>query len=656
MKIRRSRGTGWRYWKATFKAIDNWLNYKSDRSLKEELNSLPRDFVKAIWHTAVICSPILPCFRLTEYLCEHLGIESTDSQAFIAMICVGIILLFCVRIYVWAKEEQERLVSSIPNKALAAMPIITLYFFEIILGTKVFATLLVLALPALCLYALWFYRRLKTGLLVIAITALASILFALHKLSECATSAGKVVQIGLKSLDLREGWGSLLVNTNIRQGYPILIERLKANGDTASALKFAIKAIKKYPDDPEIKDFCRKEFAALMAAPAYAATTKRALAEAYAKNKDNPLLIHFHIAALEEKGDTTALSEALIMVIANDKQQADTATAASYAEKLDKLYAKQGEMAKYKAIMETSMKLTMLVPKDVEHYYYLVIGNKREPSHVATLAKALRLSIASAMEQSDRATALDMEKKLCHLYASQHDTEKYNEAIEHILENGAVDADITSQCHNYVVNAAMGKSEKKKPRETLRRLSAKAQQASDSATAMAYEKLVGELYLLQGDTAKYKATIEKLLKQGYYDAEIMLGYAKHTLNIKEGGDISRPLQRLNAAMSNDPLNPKYTLAKAVLFFLARQYDKALYALQSVDRGSDKIIDQTSLLKLEGDIYLRLSQRPRQSMRRWEDPAEYRSKASTCYKLASYKNPNDKQLQRKLRLSESKTRK
>ena len=641
MGIRRSRGTGWHYWEAVFNAINEISSYNNGR------------LTAAIFLT-IYFTVGFPYFKLY----ESIGLSSLMC-IIITAITDTVVLLYSCRIYVWAAEADEERPPLIPRKILAFLPSVIPLTIYIIGGTRGLAVFLAWTFPLLYATAMWHYRVLSVALGIVGVTAIAVVCcfhFASYKLLGRATSTAIVSPLGIKLLDIREGWGSLLVYTNKRQGYPILIERLKANGDTASALKFAIKAIKKYPDDPEIKDFCRKEFAALMAAPAYAATTKRALAEAYSKNKDNPLLIHFHIAALEEKSDTTALSEALIMVIANAKQQADTATAASYAEKLDKLYAKQGEMAKYKAIMETSMKLTMLAPKDVEHYYYLVIGNKREPSHVATLAKALRLSIASAMEQSDRATALDMEKKLCHLYASQHYTEKYNEAIEHILENGVVDADITSQCHNYVVNAAMGKSGKKKPRETLRRLSAKAQQASDSATAMAYEKLVGELYLLQGDTAKYKATIERLLKQGYYDAEIMLGYAKHTLNIKEGGDISRPLQQLNAAMSDDPLNPKYTLAKAVLFFLARQYDKALYALQRVDGRSDKIIDQTSLLELEGDIYLRLSQRPRQSMRRWEDPAEYRSKASTCYKLASYKNPNDKQLQRKLRLSENKTRK
>ena len=66
---------------------------------------------------------------------------------------------------------------------------------------------------------------------IVGVTAIALVCcfhFASYKLLGRTTSTAMVSPLGIKLLDIREGRGSLLVYTNKRQGYPILIERLKA--------------------------------------------------------------------------------------------------------------------------------------------------------------------------------------------------------------------------------------------------------------------------------------------------------------------------------------------------------------------------------------------------------------------------------------------
>ncbi len=628
MGIRRSRGTGWHYWEAVFNAINEISSYNNGR------------LTAAIFLT-IYFTVGFPYFKLY----ESIGLSSLMC-IIITAITDTVVLLYSCRIYVWAAEADEERPPLIPRKILAFLPSVIPLTIYIIGGTRGLAVFLAWTFPLLYATAMWHYRVLSVALGIVGVTAIAVVCcfhFASYKLLGRTTSTAIVSPLGIKLLDIREGWGSLLVYTNKRQGYPILLERLYANGDTASTLKLSIEAIKKYPDDTEIKDFCRTVFASLTSAPAYAATAKRALADAYAKSQDNPLLLHYHILALQEKGDTTALSEALAKGIASAKQLFDTTAVTNYGKMFDRLYAKQGEKAKYRAYTECSMKSGILDMDSTTAYFRLVTKEKCEPAHVATLGKALRRAIASAMEQQDRATALDCEKMLCKLYLSQGDVGQYNETLKETVKGGQTDADILRQYFNLVANGDAGDGATPALMETLQQFAASAKRQADTATAAACEKMVGELHLSQGDTASYKATIEKLLMQGYYDADIMLGYAKYILNIKKGSDISRPLQDLNAAMDNDPLNPKYILEKAAIFFLAGQYDKALYAIQRVR----DVPDEASLYELEGDIYLKLAQRPKQSLHRWERPEKYRREAEFHYEWALNIIPNDKELKRKL---------
>ena len=433
MKIKRSRGTGWRYWKAMFNEIFGGsllaaiVTYKDPnaKTKKGELigklvlfivftvyflfnaqismpshkmerivdaiestdDYTPLVFAAIAWLMIFIIGNfsvlliLLPAYWIAGFpfykLAEHYGLESTPCYV-VAGVAATVLLLLCGRIFIWATEKEDEQAPVVSYKLLAFLPAVTPLFLFAIGGADVLSAFLAVAVPALCLFAMWFCRRVKLALAIVGVAALAAIgvaHFATYKVLGRKPTMVKTELPGITLPDYNESKGCLLLLAGKKEGYEPLFESLMANGDSASALKLSTKAIGSNPKDTEVTNLCLKQLSALTGNATHAAAAKAALEKAYASDKGNPLLIRHHIKAMQEKGDTAATIEALKRGIASAKQQPDKNATLKYNMMLGDIYRAQGDTERYMATLREVVATGYYDAATFAAYYDLITSN-----------------------------------------------------------------------------------------------------------------------------------------------------------------------------------------------------------------------------------------------------------------------------------------
>lgn len=381
MGIRRSRGTGWRYWKALFKTLTggfSLLEFHSDVTLDRK-KAMADDASTIVVYIIIAIIGIIgfPIYKLS----EHWGFDSTYCYV-IAGATAIILLLFSGRIFMWATEKDEEReesgFGSFSYKTLAFLPALFPLFVFAIGGTELLSAFVMFAVPALCLFAVWFHRKIKLTIAIAAIVALAAIgisHFATYKVLGRKPTMVKTELLGITLPDYNESKGCLLLLAGKKEGYEPLFKSLMANGDSASALRLSIEAIGNTTKDTAIINLCIKQLSALVNGTVHTAAAKAALEKAYASDKENPILIRHHIEAMQEKGDTAATIEALERGIASAKQQSDKNATLKYNMMLGDIYMAQGYTERYMATLREVVATGYYDAATFAAYYDLITSN-----------------------------------------------------------------------------------------------------------------------------------------------------------------------------------------------------------------------------------------------------------------------------------------